>query len=130
VIKDTVQTLIDRIIPYYDNEMQIYIKNDLQEFLSVEPEVYYGNKSFKYQDGMLSGWKFTNIIESFINMYFCKQATKLMSNKVKYKFDHLFSIGNGDDNVTCIRLNDDISPDKFAEDYKQYIESFGCLQCN
>lgn len=124
-IKSVVSILINKIALIYAPSMREIILNDLREFLELKPKVEYEGIEFNYEDGMLSGWKFTNIIESFINIYFCREALKSMTNNENVSLTHLFSTGNGDDNTTCLKVNSNHDPEEIAELYKKYIEQFG-----
>lgn len=124
-IKKVVKILIERIAIIYHPSIKEYILQDLHDFLTLKPKVEYDGKKFTYEDGMLSGWKFTNIIESFINMYFCREAIKLMKENEGIDLHHEFSIGNGDDNATCLRVDSKHTPTEIAALYQKYIEQFG-----
>lgn len=99
------------------NEDLLYIKN-------YNTKVMFDNKEYKYYDGMLSGWKVTNSIESILNIYFCSLCIKDMSDLV----EHVFTSGMGDDNSTILKrklLNEKDSADVINIRYKTSIESYG-----
>lgn len=104
LIKETTELLVNTIIQEgtVDERTINQLKIDLKVFDIIWKEkVIWEGHEFKYYDGMLSGWKVTNIIECFFNFIITIRVLKDMN----LLSSHVFTVTMGDDNVTVLEWN-------------------------
>lgn len=123
-ITKILRKLITKIGSYVNNDIRLQMISDIEYIERYNTKVFFDKKEFEYHDGMLSGWKVTNSIESILNVYFCSLCIKDMNELV----DHIFTSGMGDDNSTILKrkkLNNEDSAEVINKKYKSLIESYG-----
>lgn len=128
LIKETTELLIETIIQEktVDDRTIIQLREDLKVFETIWKEkIIWEGTEFTYYDGMLSGWKVTNIIECFFNFIITIRVLKDL-NILK---SHIFTVTMGDDNVTVLewdKVRNNYNNDRFElmEKYSQAISKY------
>ncbi len=128
LIKETTELLIETIIQEktVDDRTIIQLREDLKVFETIWKEkIIWEGTEFTYYDGMLSGWKVTNIIECFFNFIITIRVLKDL-NILK---SHIFTVTMGDDNVTVLewdKVRNNYNNNRFElmEKYSQAISKY------
>lgn len=115
-------TKMIKLLLRHSSNYQTYkdiIEQDIEKMEHIFDNTYltYMDLEFKYGDGMLSGWKITNLIESFMNSFFTIQVLKDL--KLISYLEYLSCMG--DDCLIVLRnpFIPDIIP-KICEGYLKY----------